>query len=55
MLKNNLEFMRGVEKLKKQNWKTVVNVFLFLFFPKVQIHLTENMFKKIIELQLKSR
>lgn len=30
MLKNYLDFMRDIEKLKKQNWKTVVNVFFFL-------------------------
>lgn len=46
MLKNILDFMRGIEKLKRQNWKTVVNVFLLVFFPIVQIQLTENILKK---------
>lgn len=40
MLINNLDFMRGIEKLKKQHRKTVVNV--SLFFPKVQNQLNEN-------------
>lgn len=37
LLKNNLAFMRVVEKWKNLILKTVVNVFLLVFFPIVHI------------------